>query len=75
MVGFVPSGLPPFQNIPFSFDTEVSSIDENGEEVVETIHESFGEVLSNLGTGLIVVPFLSMMENMAVVQTFGGFKV
>lgn len=65
LIGDIPAGMPNFQPPPFSMEAVV----ENG----TIIHpeESFSEMVSNLGSGLIVVPLISLLENMAVVTTFG----
>ncbi|XP_061395026.1 sodium-independent sulfate anion transporter-like [Musca vetustissima] len=70
MVGYVPQGLPKFSVPPFSMTTVTNST--NGEPI--EIHESFGQMVSSLGSGLIVVPLISLLENMAVVQAFANGK-
>lgn len=71
MVGYVPQGLPKFSVPPFSMTTLTNGT--SGEPI--EIHESFGQMVSNLGSGLIVVPLISLLENMAVVQAFGKLKI
>uniref|UniRef100_A0A1A9X420 Sodium-independent sulfate anion transporter n=1 Tax=Glossina brevipalpis TaxID=37001 RepID=A0A1A9X420_9MUSC len=70
MVGYVPSGLPQLQLPPFSMTTIENST--SGE--LTEVHESFTHMVSNLGSGLIVVPLISLLENMAVVQAFANGK-
>lgn len=67
MVGYVPSGLPEFRLPPFSMTTVLNS---TAGDIIE-VHESFADMVSSLGSGLIVVPLISLLENMAVVQAFG----
>ena len=69
MVGYVPSGMPEFKLPPFSMNTVTNT---STGEIIET-HESFAQMVSSLGSGLIVVPLISLLENMAVVQAFGEF--
>ncbi|KAL9898449.1 sodium-independent sulfate anion transporter [Glossina fuscipes fuscipes] len=70
MVGYVPKGLPQFQLPPFTMTTITNST--SGD--VTEVHESFTHMVSSLGSGLIVVPLISLLENMAVVQTFANGK-
>ncbi|XP_037952180.1 sodium-independent sulfate anion transporter [Teleopsis dalmanni] len=70
MVGYVPKGLPNFQLPPFSLITISNTT--TGETV--STYENFGQMVSNLGSGLIVVPLISLLENMAVVQAFANGK-
>lgn len=67
MVGYVPNGLPVLQLPPFSMTTIGNS---STGELVE-VHESFTDMVSSLGSGLIVLPLIALLENMAVVQAFG----
>lgn len=69
-VGYVPPGLPQFQLPPFSYSTKMNT---TSGEIVE-IHESFSDMVSKMGSGLIVVPLISLLENMAVVQAFANGK-
>ncbi|XP_037812319.1 sodium-independent sulfate anion transporter [Lucilia sericata] len=70
MVGYVPSGMPEFSLPPFSMTTVVNT---TTGEVIE-VHESFAQMVSSLGSGLIVVPLIALLENMAVVQAFANGK-
>ncbi|XP_075148829.1 sodium-independent sulfate anion transporter [Haematobia irritans] len=70
MVGYVPEGLPKFSLPPFSMTTVTNT---TSGELIE-IHESFGQMVSSLGSGLIVVPLIALLENMAVVQAFANGK-
>jgi len=66
-VGFVPKGLPSFQPPPFHMDAVINET--TGEVLQET--QSFWDMVSALGSGLIVVPLIALLETMAVVQAFG----
>ncbi|KAM7360061.1 sodium-independent sulfate anion transporter-like [Cochliomyia hominivorax] len=70
MVGYVPSGMPEFRLPPFSM-TKITNTTSG--EIIE-VHESFAQMVSSLGSGLIVVPLISLLENMAVVQAFANGK-
>lgn len=72
MVGYVPKGLPHFQAPPFSMDI-VTNDTITGEII--TTHETFSEMVANLGSGLIVVPLISLLENMSVVSAFGEYEI
>ncbi|XP_065371265.1 sodium-independent sulfate anion transporter [Calliphora vicina] len=70
MVGYVPSGMPEFKLPPFGMTTFTNS---STGEIIE-VHESFAQMVSSLGSGLIVVPLIALLENMAVVQAFADGK-
>lgn len=70
MVGYVPSGMPEFKMPPFTMTTVLNTT--TGETI--EVHESFAQMVSSLGSGLIVVPLIALLENMAVVQAFGMYK-
>lgn len=61
-IGDIPSGLPDFQVPKFSLSANESS---TGQE------QSFVHVLSSFGSGLIVVPLIGLMENIAICKAFG----
>lgn len=71
-VGYVPAGLPRLQPPPFSMTTITTNSTDG--ILVET-HESFTEMVGSLGSGLIVVPLIALLENMAVVQAFGKLLI
>lgn len=66
-VGFVPKGMPEFRPPPFHMDAVVNET--TGELLQEA--QSFWDMVSTLGSGLIVVPLIALLETMAVVQAFG----
>lgn len=61
LIGDIPPGLPSFEVPSFSLNANQSS---NGRE------ESFAEVVSSLGSGLVVVPLIALMENIAICKAF-----
>ncbi|ALC47618.1 maker244 [Drosophila busckii] len=69
-VGYVPKGLPDFRPPPFHMDAVLN------ETSGEILHEgkSFWEMASTLGSGLIVVPLIALLETMTVVQAFADGK-
>ncbi|BFF92278.1 sodium-independent sulfate anion transporter [Drosophila madeirensis] len=69
-VGFVPKGMPSFQPPPFHIDPVLNET--TGEVLVAG--QSFWEMVSTLGSGLIVVPLIALLETMAVVQAFADGK-
>lgn len=66
-VGFVPKGMPEFRPPPFHMDAVVNET--TGELVQDA--QSFWDMVTTLGSGLIVVPLIALLETMAVVQAFG----
>ncbi|EDW53540.1 sodium-independent sulfate anion transporter [Drosophila sechellia] len=69
-VGFVPKGLPSFQPPPFHMDAVVNET--TGDVLQEA--QSFWDMVGTLGSGLIVVPLIALLETMAVVQAFADGK-
>lgn len=63
IIGVVPQGLPTFQPPQFS-DTN----NNNGTE--ETI--SFVTMLENLSSGIVVVPLVGLLEDIAICKAFGN---
>lgn len=56
----ITGGLPPFQVPSFSYDVP-------GEN--RTVY--FGEIISHLGSGLIVIPLIGFLESIAIAKAFG----
>ncbi|XP_055902228.1 sodium-independent sulfate anion transporter [Eupeodes corollae] len=65
VIGYIPPGLPTFQLPPFSITT-------NTTDGLKT--ETFAELISGMGSGLIVVPLISLMENIAICKAFANGK-
>ncbi|XP_055710785.1 sodium-independent sulfate anion transporter-like isoform X2 [Phlebotomus papatasi] len=68
LIGDIPPGLPAFQPPPFSIPAVT-----NGTEIIQE-EESFSEMVSQLGSGLIVVPLIALLENMAICKVFSEGK-
>lgn len=66
LIGHVPAGLPNVQAPPFGGYTRII----NGTEV----HVTFTEIMSNLGTGIIVVPLIGLLETIAICKAFSNGK-
>lgn len=69
MIGDVPSGLPAVQPPPFSIP-EV--MDEAGVVIQEA--QSFGDMFSSLGSMLIVIPLIALLEDIAICKAFADGK-
>lgn len=59
LIGYIPPGLPSFQMPPFS---------------VPATEETFSDMVASLGSGLIVVPLIALMENIAICKAFSNGK-
>lgn len=62
LIGYIPPGLPSFQVPPFSISEP------------EQPAETFSEMVASMGSGLIVVPLIALMENIAICKAFGNGK-
>ncbi|XP_012273591.1 sodium-independent sulfate anion transporter [Orussus abietinus] len=62
LIGHIPGGMPTFQFPPFSYTREDNS----------TV--SFVEMASNLGSGILVLPLISLMEDVAICKAFANGK-
>lgn len=58
VVGYVPPGLPSLQIQPFSYTNNGTTI-------------GFFEIVSNLSSGIAVVPLIGLLENIAICKAFG----
>lgn len=61
LIGYIPPGLPEAKPPPFSVT--------NGNTT-----ENFIDMVSNIGSGVIVVPLIALLENIAICKAFGKFK-
>jgi len=68
MIGDIPAGLPEFRPPPFSIPEVIT----NGTVTQEA--ESFFEMVSFMGSGIIVVPLIALLENMAICKAFSNGK-
>lgn len=66
VIGFIPEGLPEFKLPPFGY-TEVL----NG----TNIDHSLGEMVANIGGGVLVVTLIAMLENIAVCKAFCKYRI
>lgn len=64
LIGEVPDGLPSVRMPPFGGYT-ISSDNNTKIEV------TFSEIISNLGTGIIVTPLIGLLETIAICKAFG----
>lgn len=67
VIGKVPAGLPDFQVPPFSIP-EIRN--ETSGELIQK-GESFTEIVSEMGSSLIVIPLIALLENISVCKSFG----
>ncbi|GAB0095086.1 sodium-independent sulfate anion transporter [Sergentomyia squamirostris] len=65
LIGNVPEGLPSIQVPPFSIP---------GNETLNIPEESFVDMVSGMGSGLIVVPLIALMETIAICKAFANGK-
>ncbi|XP_030758674.1 sodium-independent sulfate anion transporter-like isoform X2 [Sitophilus oryzae] len=65
VIGEVPQGLPDFQLPPFGYSKE------NNGTITEV---GIMEMISNLGSGIIVVPLVGFLENIAICKAFSNGK-
>ncbi|XP_051174052.1 sodium-independent sulfate anion transporter [Leptopilina boulardi] len=61
LIGYIPNGMPSIQSPPFSITKDNTTI-------------SFIEMCKNLGSGILVVPLISLMENVAICKAFANGK-
>jgi solute carrier family 26 (sodium-independent sulfate anion transporter), member 11 len=65
LIGNIPAGLPSFQMPPFSLSAN---------ETLSGKEESFLDLVHSMGSGLIVVPMIGLMENIAICKAFSNGK-
>ncbi|XP_037956543.1 sodium-independent sulfate anion transporter-like isoform X1 [Teleopsis dalmanni] len=71
LTGHVPLGLPEFGLPPFSINSVPANVTFEDEEVKG---ETFMEMINSLGYGLIIVPLIALLENIAVCKAFAKGK-
>lgn len=64
VIGYIPQGLPSFALPPIHI---------NGNDTFTGKEETFVEMVKGMGSGLIVIPLISLMENIAICKAFGKF--
>lgn len=67
LIGEIPAGLPDFQFPPFSIP---EILNETTGEIIQK-GETFSEMISSMGSSLIVIPLIALLENVAVCKAFG----
>lgn len=67
VIGDVPQGLPLIQAPPFGYEQMINST--TGESITHT----FFNMVADLGSGIIVVPLITLLESIAVCKAFGEF--
>lgn len=69
VIGKIPAGMPAFQVPQFSIPEVVN---ETTGEILQK-GESFTEIVSQMGSSLIVIPLIALLENISVCKAFGKF--
>lgn len=69
VIGKIPAGMPAFQVPQFSIPEVVN---ETTGEILQK-GESFNEIVSQMGSSLIVIPLIALLENISVCKAFGKF--
>ncbi|CAG9859988.1 unnamed protein product, partial [Phyllotreta striolata] len=65
IIGDIPQGLPEIKPPPFGYETHVNGT---------TTYVSFFEMVYNLGSGIIIVPIVGILENIALCKAFAKGK-
>lgn len=58
LIGHIPEGMPEFKLPQFQIEQENTTV-------------TFVEMLSNYGSGIIVVPLIALLEDVAICKAFG----
>ncbi|KAJ8973168.1 hypothetical protein NQ317_007509 [Molorchus minor] len=66
VIGQVPPGLPAVKVPPFGYEEERNST---------TITHTFLDMVTDMGSGIIVVPLITLLENIAVCKAFANGKM
>ena len=67
ILGNIQTGLPPFNLPPFSYND--TSQNPSGDFI------DFQGMVSELGSALVIIPFLAILENVAIAKAFGKYRV
>lgn len=70
VIGYIPPGMPSVQVPPFSIP-EIRN--ETTGELIQK-GETFIDMISDMGSSLIVIPLIALLENMAVCKAFGNYR-
>lgn len=71
MIGHIPPGLPAVSLPPFSIPEIVNNT--TGEVIQQGL--GFTDMISEIGSGLIVIPLIALLENIAICKAFANGKV
>lgn len=67
LIGEIPAGMPDFRVPPFSIPDTLNA---TTGEVIEK-GQTFSEMVSEMGSHLIVIPLIALLENISVCKAFG----
>lgn len=67
LIGEIPAGLPKFNVPPFSILEQRNA---TTGQIIQ-MGETFNEMVSRMGSALIVIPLILLLENIAVCKAFG----
>ena len=70
VIGKIPAGMPEIQVPPFSIP-EIRN--ETSGEIIQQ-GTSFSELISEMGSSLIVIPLIALLENISVCKAFGTYR-
>lgn len=70
MIGDIPQGLPSVKLPPFS----IPAVFNETSGVILKPEQGFADIVSELGSGLIVVPLIALLENIAICKAFANGK-
>ncbi|KAL3273305.1 hypothetical protein HHI36_014756 [Cryptolaemus montrouzieri] len=65
LIGYVPGGLPQVQIPPFGYEKKEGN---------KTVYIGLYEMVSTMGSGIVVVPILGLLENIAICKAFAHGK-
>ena len=69
LTGNIQRGLPAFLSPPFSVNVSTGNATDPSYELV-----GFSQMISNLGSAIIILPLLVILENVAIAKAFGKFS-
>lgn len=69
IIGEIPAGLPPVRLPPFS----IAEVRNSTGDIIQEA-QGFSDMVSSLGSGLIVVPLIALLENIAICKAFANGK-
>lgn len=69
IIGEIPAGLPAFRLPPFQI-TEIK----NSTEGLIVVEKGFTDLISEMGSALIVIPLIALLENIAICKAFANGK-